>query len=249
MTKLTRLFAVFLTLSVPFQIAAAQSDSRSNTSIVRQSRGTLEYRKLSDGALVGSEEWTLTVHPDGSRTLAARNRYDAYDVQRHVTHRVAKDFRPLETLAVYWARGEWRGSGLFMTRGNQFEAVVTTPDGVLRQEMPVPENFSLVPHPLQSNAWHGWYYDKAKGGPQPVRWIDIIVARPEATFMLGKLSKTTLEFIGEEEMTTPAGTFTVDHFRVGGVDYYVTGEDSIMVRFVWELLDTEFVLTSYTRDR
>lgn len=67
--------------------------------------------------------------------------------------------------------------------------------------------------------------------------------------MLANLSGHELEFIGEEEMTTPDGTFDVEHFHIGGVDYYVTGQDSIMVKFVWELLDTEFVLTEYNGDR
>lgn len=65
---------------------------------------------------------------------------------------------------MYWAKGEWRGSGLFMTKGNTLRAVVTTPDRVLEQEIPVPDHFSMVPHPLQTNAWHAWYYDKTEGG-------------------------------------------------------------------------------------
>ena len=150
---------------------------------------------------------------------------------------------------MYWAKGEWRGSGLFMTKGNTLRAVVTTPDGVLEQEIPVPDNFSMVPHPLQTNAWYAWYYDKTEGGKQPAVFADIIAARSEATFMLAKLSDHELEFIGEEEMTTPAGTFDIKHFHVGGVDYYATDQDSIMVKFVWELLDTEFVLTEYNGNR
>jgi hypothetical protein len=65
-----------------------------------------------------------------------------------------------------------------------------------------------------------------------------------ASFMLGKIYDQTLTFVGEEEMTTPAGTFTTDHFRVDDtVNLHITGPDAIMVRFQWIPADRGYVLT------
>jgi hypothetical protein len=216
-----------------------------NINITRWAKGTIEYRSLSTGEVSGSEDWHMTVHPDGSRTMAARNRLDQAGFQRHVTYRVAENFRPLEVTSVYWVKGEWRGTGLFSVTGNQLDAFVKTPDGLIQQSRTVPENFSMIPHPLSTNAWNSWYYDKAKGGPQTVTVYDMDAGAQAVSSMLGKVYDQTIAFIGEEEMTTPAGTFTVDHWRVEDiVDLYVTGPDALMVRFQWIPADRDYVLTS-----
>jgi hypothetical protein len=63
------------------------------------------------------------------------------------------------------------------------------------------------------------------------------------SFMLGKICDQTLAFVGEEEMTTPAGRFTTDHFRVHDtVKLHITGPDTIMVRFQWIPAGRDYVL-------
>ena len=216
-----------------------------NVNIVRWAKGTIEYRELSTGKPNGSEEWHLTVHPDGSRTLHARNRLDLAGYQRHVTYRVAENFRPLEVTSVYWVKGEWRGTGLFAIDGNQLNAVVKTPDGLIQQNRAVPDHFSMIPHPLATNAWPTWYYDKSAGGPQTMTVYDMDAGAQAVSSMLGKMYDQTLTFVGSEEMTTPAGTFDVDHFRIDDtVDLYITGPDAVMVRFQWLPADRDYVLTS-----
>lgn len=231
----------FLLLTFTAQSAWAAD----NLNITRWSKGTIEYRSLSTGEISGTEDWHLTVHPDGSRTMHARNRLDDVHFSRHVTYRVAENFRPLEVTSVYWVKGEWRGTGLFAITGNQLEAFVKTPDGLIQQSRTVPENFSMIPHPLATNAWPTWYYDKAKGGPQKMTVYDMDAGAQAVSSMLGKVYDQDLEFIGEEDMTTPAGTFQVDHFRIEDtVDLYITGPDAIMVRFQWIPADRDYVLTT-----
>lgn len=238
MTKYAALILIATLVSAPTWAA-------DNVNIVRWAKGSIEYRELSTGKPNGSEEWHITVHPDGSRTLQTRNRLDNAGYQRHVIHRVEESFRPLEISAVFWVQGEWRGTGLFSIDGNTLEAVVKTPDGLIRQTRAVPDLFSFIPHPLQTNAWPTWYYDKAKGGPQTITVYDMDPGAQAVSSMLGKMYEQTVVFEGETEMTVPAGTFDVDHFRIGdAVDLYITGPDAIMVRFVWEPADRDYVLTS-----
>ena len=221
-----------------------------NASIARWAKGTIEYRMLETGAVIGSEDWHLSVHPDGSRTLQTVNRLDLADAQRHVTLRVEESFRPLELTAVYYTGGVWRGTGLFSVAGDTLHAVVKTPNGLIQQERPVPDDFAFIPHPLATDAWATWSYDRARGGVQTRTVYDLDGRADSAGSMLGKLYDQPLELIGTQEVTTPAGTFQTDHFRAGEYAHiYLTGPDAILVRFVWDsdTYKTEFVLKSLER--
>jgi hypothetical protein len=240
-----KIFA-FSLIGLAVACGALAADERSNANITRWSEGKVEYRKISTGEVSGSEDWHITVHPDGSRTLETRNRLDLAGYQRHVMYRVAETFRPLDVTAVYWVKGEWRGTGLFAVTGNNLEAIVNTPDGLIRQTRMVPDQFSFIPHPLQSNAWHTWYYDRAKGGKQTTTVYDMDPGAQAASSMLGKVYTQTIEYLGTEEMTVPAGTFTVDRFNIdNAVDIYLTGPDRVLVRFLWTPADADYVLVEY----
>lgn len=225
---------------------ASQRAGAENASITRWAQGSIEYRMLETGKVFGSEQWHLTVHPDGSRTMQTVNRMDLIDAQRHVTLRVEKNFRPLEVMAVYYTKGRWRGSGLFTVDGDTLEATVRSPDGMLRQTRAVPQFFSFIPHPLATDAWGTWSYDKTRGGVQQRTVYDMDGNATSAGSMLGKVYEQPLEFLGNAQVSTPAGTFETDHFRAGGnADLYLTGPDAILVRFVYDTdtIKTEFVLT------
>ncbi len=244
-TPLTLILAGTVTLALG-QVAQGAEATTGNINISRWARGTIEYRTLSSGEVTGSEQWHLTVHPDGSRTLEARNRLDRAGFQRHVTHRVAADFRPLETLAVYWVKGQWRGSALFAVNGPELTALAKTPDGMLTQTVAVPEHFSFIPHPLSTNAWHAWYYDKRLGGEQTITVYDMDALATSVGSLLGRLYDQTIVFVGQQELTTPAGTFLTDHFNIGGaVDLHVTGPDAVLVRFTWAPADADYLLVEY----
>ena len=139
--------AAGLIFTTPVALAQTQNSISGNINIVRWAKGTVEYRSLSTGEVSGTENWHLTVHPDGSRAMQARNRLDLAGFQRHVTYRVAENFRPLDVTSVYWVNGEWRGTGLLAIDGNRLDATINTPDGLIRQERTVPDHFSMIPHP------------------------------------------------------------------------------------------------------
>jgi hypothetical protein len=68
-------------------------------------------------------------------------------------------------------------------------------------------------------------------------------AGPQA--LLGRLYTQNLKFLGTESITTPAGTFATDHFKIdSAVDIYVTGPDAIMVRFEWKPADRIYELVN-----
>jgi hypothetical protein len=227
-------------------IAASQVQaSGGNTNILRWSKGTVEYRNISNGTSTGSEEWRLTVHPDGSRTLTTTNRVDRSATQRTVVLRVAENFRPLDLYSSFWYEGAWIGTSLITIDGNTLNAVASTPSGRVTQQATIPEKFAFIPHPLQSNAWQMWAYDKTAAGPQTSTVYDLMTRLKGPGNLLGPMYESVTTFVGRDEITVPAGTFEVDHFRNGpGIDIYLTGPDSILVKFVWPDADQEYVLTS-----
>ncbi|MCB2108015.1 MAG: hypothetical protein KDE14_09960 [Rhodobacteraceae bacterium] len=235
------------------QSAAAQTEPNpviggNNANISRWADGTVTYRVLSTGAVLGTEQWHLTVHPDGTRTMQARNEYGSPGIQRHVILRVDAGFRPIEAYLQYWTGGKWRGSGLFSVRGNQLSAVANTPNGVLTHEVAVPDHFSFIPHPLSTDAWHMWYYDAAAGGDQTITVYDMPGGADGPQAILGHLYTQTLRKVGDEDVTTPAGTFPTSHYRINdAVDIYVTGPDAIMVKFAWYPADRVYELTRLDR--
>lgn len=239
--------------AVAFGFACAQTEpnpdpSMKNANVVRGAKGTVVYKILSTDAVLGRETWSLSVHPDGSRTMQALNQYGSPGVQRHVVYRVDARFRPIEAYLLYWVGGQWRGSGLFSVHGDTLSAVANTPNGQLTHRLQVPETFSFIPHPLSTDAWHMAYYDKSKRGPQAITVYDMDAGAAGPQALLGRLYTQQLNFIGQESTTTPAGTFDTEHYKIDdAVDIYVTGPDAIMVKFLWTPADRVYELENLER--
>ncbi len=231
-------------------VAVAQNQEEenkgSNANIVRWAKGSYLYRGLSDGRIRGTEDWTLTVHPDGSRTMRMWNDLFARNGHLTATLRVAEDFRPIEAHVSYWAQGKFKGSGLFTVNGDTLEAITNGPQGRVAETVEVPQGFSIITHPLAGDGWHTWYYDREKGGEQSGTTYNIESTDPSKP-AIGKVEPMALEFIADETIEVPAGTFEAAHFRIGGNgDVWTTGSDSILVKFSWEVFGLEYVLDSYS---
>ncbi len=217
-----------------------------NANIVRWAEGAYLYRTISEGRKRGTEDWTLTVHPDGSRTMRMWNDLYARDSHLTATLRVAGDFRPLEAYVSYWTQGGFKGSGVFTVDGDALHALVNGPQGRIAETVDVPYGFSVVTHPLAGDGWHTWYYDEEKGGEQKGLVYNIDSTPDLARPPVGRLEEQTIAFIGEETVEVPAGLFDARRHAIGGIaDVWTTGPDRILVKFVWEKFDLEYVLVRY----
>ncbi len=228
--------------------ALAQENYLTNDNIVRWSSGTYDYISVEENKKDGEETWLLTVHPDGTRTLRATNSYDRYiQAFRHVVMRADKNFRPLEAYVDFWVDGTWRGSGMVTVNGNMLSGLVNGPNGQLAQTLDVPDKFSLIPHPISSNSWPTWYYDKDKGGAQDIVVYDFDAQGKGVGGVLGSLDTQTVTYVGEETIDTPAGEFVTDHFVFGDGDphFYLFGPDRMLARMTWDAAKVEYVLSDY----
>jgi hypothetical protein len=81
-------------------IALSGAVDAADPSALRWAQGTIEYRRGEAAEVWGSEEWHMTVHADGTRTLQTRNEIPALGIQRRAILRVEASFRPLELMAM-----------------------------------------------------------------------------------------------------------------------------------------------------
>lgn len=196
--------------------------------------------------MTGHERWQLTVHPDGSRTMASVVQYTPRDVQRHVIQRVGPNFEPIETYALYWVGGTWRGSALASVNGRGLSIVANTPRGPASQRFDVEGPLAIVPHVLAADSWRTKLYDRARGGTQPIQAYNFDATAEASNSLLGRMMSYRLAFVGAETLTVPAGRFETEHYRIeDAVDLYVSGEDGVLVRFVYPAIDREHELIEY----
>jgi hypothetical protein len=233
------LFGLFLA-AILLAGATAADYRPEGVNVQRWARGEIAYRTL-DGEETGAETWDLTVHPDGSRTLRATNHLAG--IMHTVQLRVERSFRPRELYAEYWIGGAFRNATFVAVRGLVLDITSRFADTTTHDVVRIPQAFSFIPHPLASDVWHGWYYDRSKGGRQTITVYDLDPTANQP-FQVGRLYDQQIDYVGNELVTVPAGTFPCDHYRVDdAVDYYVTGPDMIFVKFVWTTAKAEYVLT------
>ncbi len=217
-----------------------------NKNFTRWAAGTIAYRVKSTGVVNGYETWRLSVHPDGSRTMAATVQYAPRDIQRHVVQRVDGAFKPLEAYALYWIDGQWRGSATVNASNKKLNINASTPSGVQTQSFEIGDTLAIVPHVLATDSWRAMIYDKAKGGTQPIPAYNFNATGEGPMGLLGKVMSYKLTYVGAENVSVPAGTFATDHYRVeDAVDLFITGPDGVLVKFIYSSIDREHHLIGY----
>ena len=216
----------------------------------RRIRGLVRY--LGDEAGERGREWfTVTVHGDGSRTLRALSEMDDSDVLRDVVYTVDSQWRPHDAFVRLTVAGAFMGSGWFSFGPTGAEAEVVTADaGRLTQRVSNDRHPpSFGPHPVTGDAWHlpGFSELRERGS---VTNHDVLMSSPLPNGASGPMLSTlklTAEYLGEEEVTVPAGTFTTDHYRYilddePPEDVWVIPGDYTLVRLRWDRLGSTYEL-------
>lgn len=239
-----RVFLVAAVLSATGAFAHAQSGSNAN--IVRWAAGTIAYRVASTGTVNGHENWRLTVHPDGSRTMAAQVAYTPRDVLRHAIHRIDAEWHPLESYVMSWIGGAWKGSALLTPAPTGLRVAASLPTGPKTQDAPAPPHVSIVPHLLAIDSWRARHVDRSITAPQPVSSYNFNAVGDGPDGLLGRVMDYRITYLGPERVTVPAGTFATEHYRIeDAVDLYLTGEDFLVVKFVYAAIDREHHLITF----
>ena len=119
-----------------------------NSNILRWASGTYAYTTLSEPRDRGWERFHMNVYADGSRTMNMWHDLSARSAQFTVIHRVAANFRPLETFLSYWVADGFKGSTLIRIDQDRLTANAHGPAGSYEQNIDVPDVFSVGTHPV-----------------------------------------------------------------------------------------------------
>lgn len=182
-------------------------------------RGEVTYKEPGeDGALAvfGREDFSISLFPDGSRTMRAVCRYFTTGLTRDVTYTVTPDFKPVECFVRVAKQTHVVGSGWFRFSGTAAKAeALTINEGRIRQRMDVSERVQAFgSHPICSDVWRLAHL-KAEN-PGNVQILDNCMnSSPAAPGDTGPMlfpRTYHYTFQGEEEVTVPIGTFTLHRF-------------------------------------
>ena len=219
-----------------------------SANVERAVRGRYRLTVRSSGETFGFEEFSLFLHPDGTRTLESRIVNNDVSLFRAVIYRVDARFRPRDCHLVLYKDGSQLGSAWVTVNEGQLTARANTMGADITHSVQVPDEFSLVPHAGASDGWHFWYLDAPAPMVEPATGAVYMmrVNRETAVGLLGRLIERPIQFHGRETTSGPAGRFDCDVFTFGTpARLWVTGQDRVPVRLLYAAADREFLLEVY----
>ena len=203
----------------------------------------------------GREWFTVTVQPDGMRTLRSHCEMDDSRILRDVVYTVDKDWRPIDSYVRLTVAEAFMGAAWLRFGATDVECEgYTANEGRISQKVPVTEwPRSFGAHPVVCDIWHlgawNWSSGEAEQG-----WASIMsspLPNGASGPMIGR-GKFRAQFVGDEELTVPAGMFQAKHFvfplRESGhppAHVWYHGDDLLFVKIRWDLLKTTYVLAEY----
>ena len=229
-------------------VAATAGPIADSANVERGVRGRYRLTVRSSGEVFGFEDFSVFLHPDGTRTLESRIVNNDVSLFRAVIYRVDARFRPRDCHLVLYKDGSLLGSAWVTVNEGQLTARANTMGADILHRVQVPEEFSLVPHAGASDGWHFWYLNTKAPMVEPATGAVYMmrVNRQTAVGLLGRLIERPIQFHGRETAGTPAGRFDCDVFTFGPpARLWVTGPDRLPVRLLYAQADREFLLEEY----
>lgn len=169
-----------------------------------------------DGARRGRELCRLTMHAGGDRTLTARSEVFDSAVLRDVTLRINQAFEPIDAFVRVDVEDQFVGAAFFRFGESCAEVVGHGErEGQFSHRMQFDRRpRSFLTHAVSGDVWHGASVEKSVGASAMLE--PICTASPlHNGASCPKLGLWPLRaiYLGEEEITVPAGTFPAEHVR------------------------------------
>lgn len=210
--------------------------------IERKVSGVHTCTRIGTGEPCGEERWTITVHTDGTRTIRSFLDQTSQGTQINLVLRADADtFRPIEAFANVYDDGVSFGTGFYVVKGDTLQVTVNTPSESFVSNVDLPEQFSLLLHPISADGWHFGAGFK-KGGP-PVQMHNLCTLGAAGRSVLCAVYPIPLEFVGMETVTVPAGTFETEHYKFGAdTDVWIAGPDRVMIKHEYRVRQSRYEL-------
>ncbi|MBB5687694.1 hypothetical protein [Sphingobium boeckii] len=171
-----------------------------------------------EGQERGREDFTFTVHPDGSRTVRALCEIEepAPTVLRDITCSFDANDRPTDCFVRLMIDDRFLGAGLFRFTQDAVECESFGPSiGRVSQTMPLGGSYDGVGmHPISGDAYIVKMMDKARGPHSRV--VRSFIPSPDhrgvGAPLIGE-GRMQCTYLGDENVTVKAGRFEASHFR------------------------------------
>ncbi len=166
----------------------------------------------------GRESFIITKHADGKRTLRAHCEIDdAPCVLRDVTLSLDQDWYPLDCFVRLTIDDQFEGSGWMYFNENYAECeMFNARDGRISQRIDLQARVRwLGAHPIVADAMCFAVFDRSQG-PGKVFYPNMALTSPDHRGATGPLLFKMgfgLRYLGEEQVSVPAGTFDAYHFQ------------------------------------
>ncbi len=187
----------------------------------RTIRGRISYTSKKPermGEERGRESFIITVHTDGKRTLRAHCEIDdPPSILRDVTLSMDADYYPLDCFTRLTLDDRFEGTGWMRLTETQAETEsFNVRDGRISQRLDLERRTRwLATHPIAGDGMAFAIFDRSRG-PGRIFYPDMMVTSPDHRGATGPLLFKLgfgLEYVGDEEITVPAGTFNAYHLR------------------------------------
>ena len=221
---------------------------------LRTYSGCIAYRHDRHGE-TGREHFSVSVFA-GGRTVRATCELDDADLLRDVTYSIDEAWRPLDAYVRLSVRDCVRGAAWYRFTDDGIECEQwNATAGRSTQFVSLPRRARLfAPHPLVVDGWQGRAYDLGSGpGRQRLTHCANSSSTPDgSTGPLACVVYKDLEYLGRARIRTSAGTFDCRHMKIHPVmgemaawpplEFWAAGEDWLLVRMRWELLESTYEL-------
>lgn len=225
----------------------------------RTIKGRIDY--ITDGVGIMGREWfTCTVHSDGSRTLRALTEMDDDNLMRDVTYSVNAEWKPLDCFIRLTINDRFQGSGWFRFTENTVECESVSIDaGRVSQTWKVNGRLPLfVCHAVSADAWTNAVFDMERKKELQRVWPRLAsspLGNGGSGPMIGNATTVTptpatldLKYLGEEEISVPAGTFVCDRIalnpgQIPRFEIWTHGSDYIPIQLRYDRLKQYYRLS------
>jgi hypothetical protein len=202
----------------------------------------------------GREQVLVTKHADGSRSMQAHCEIFDSQILRQVTLSVDPNWYPLDASVRLSIGDEFIGSGWYWFGDVSAECeAFSVENGRVSQRLPVAGRVPFfIAHPVASDLWLLGAFDRNGDNLQTISggMMCSPLSDGASTPLLHQMD-LSIEYLGKETVTVPAGTFETDHFCFLIKDkpsehLWCYGEDLILVKIRWDLLNTSYELVEFT---
>ena len=228
----------------------------------RTIRGKIRYA-FESGEETGREWFTTTIHSDGGRTIRTLTEMDDRGVLRDATLTVDKDWYPLDCFARVVVHDCFVGTGWFRFTEKVAEGEIYLADGGrITQRWPLDKKVAIFgPHAVANDVWQIAQLDRSRPGviqsAGPRLWTSPLPDGGDGPLIgygfrgTRELGVVDLVYVGQEEITVPAGTFLCEHANVvrpgesEPIEFWATGENLTFVRLRFPHLGQLYELVEY----